>query len=170
MVTSREGSPAQLKTRGSEWRALSFDQVVWEDLRRMNECGLLPYWNFPEGFDGSIDGLNWEECQFDAATFRSFSGSQEENAAWDLYLKTYIPLGTGSYGLLSRGLYELNLRPWLAEFNYEDFLVLRLEAMSQEDEGIEKTLMSVWNHLNIPPIGALPDLSLIHISEPTRPY
>lgn len=153
MVTSPEGSPAQLKTRGSEWRSMSFDEVVWEDLNRMKACGLLPYWSLPESVDPSSENP-WKSCLFDATVFREFSGSTKEENAWRLYLEQHVPLHTGSYGLLSRGLYELNLRPWLAEFRPENFLILRLETLS---DNLDDSLSVIWNHLDIPHVGTLED-------------
>jgi hypothetical protein len=85
MVTSLEGTEAQLKPRGSEWREKSFDQVFKEDSHKMQECGLIPYWNITEG--------TW-----DNEVFAAFSGSPEGDRAWDRYLQG-IPLNTGSYCL-----------------------------------------------------------------------
>jgi hypothetical protein len=136
MVTSLEGTEAQLKARGSEWREKSFDQVIMEDLHKMQECGLIPYWNITEG-------------TLDNEVFAAFSGSPEEDRAWDRYLHG-IPLNTGSYCLLGRGLYELNLRPWFRTFGRADFLILRLEKM--KERGVKATMHEVWQHLDIPTV------------------
>mmetsp|Transcript_16492 Transcript_16492/g.36112 ORF Transcript_16492/g.36112 Transcript_16492/m.36112 type:complete len:645 (-) Transcript_16492:1850-3784(-) len=134
MVTSPKGTPAQLKTRGFEWRDKSFKDVVMEDLQNMRQCGLIPYWNIATG-------------ELDQALFDSFSGTDKENHAWDLYLKD-IPLNTGSYSLLGRGMYELNLRPWLANFAKHDFLVLPLERF--ESDGVSSIMEKVWRHVGLP--------------------
>ena len=134
MVTSTEGTEAQLKARGKEWRAKTFHQVVMQDLHKMQDCGLIPYWNMQEG-------------TVDQEIFDSFTGSPAEDEAWDRYLQG-IPLNTGSYCLLGRGMYELNIRPWLKAFERTDFLVLRLEAM--KERGVKATMRQVWQHLDVP--------------------
>jgi hypothetical protein len=140
MVTSTEGTPAQLQARGSEWRNKSFRQVVEEDLALMSSCGLIPYFDAKSGrFDQSI----WDE----------FSGSSEEDAAWDRYL-SHIPLNTGSHCLLGRGLYEMNLRPWLRAFGSDSFLLVQLEVLSDR---VNETMQAVWQHLGVPPIEILDD-------------
>eukprot|EP00980_Cylindrotheca_fusiformis_P009515 scaffold2077_cov119-Cylindrotheca_fusiformis.AAC.18 len=135
MVTSPEGTAAQLKTRGSEWRSKSFREVVFEELQQMQECGLIPYWNIEAG-------------EVDHNIFDAFSGSEEEDSAWNLYLRRHVPLNTGSYGLLTRGLYALQLRPWFRAFHRDQFLVLRLESMKMN--GVNATMKRVWKHLNLP--------------------
>jgi hypothetical protein len=136
MVTSSEGTEAQLRTRGAEWRDKSFWQVIMEDLDKMQECGLIPYWNITEG-------------TLDEEIFASFSGSEEEDLAWDRYMQG-IPLNTGSYCLLGRGLYELNVRPWFRAFGRADFLIVQLEKM--KDRGVNAIMQEVWQHLDVPSV------------------
>lgn len=133
MVTSNEGTPAQLKARGTEWRDLTIDQVIQQDLEKMRKCGLIPYFDIETGI-------------VDQSAFQAFSNSQQENAAWEKYL-TDIPLHTGSHCLIGRGLYELNLRPWLKQYDQSDFLVIRLETMKDH---VQTTMDRVWQHLGIP--------------------
>lgn len=139
MVTSPVGTEAQLKTRGTEWRNKTFWQVVQEDLSHMKACGLLPHWNVEQG-------------EFDANVWNEFSGSAAEDAAWSLYLEKHVPLHTGSYGLLARGMYELQLRPWLRTFPVEQFLVLVLERDLADTESLLNTMERAWAHLGIPSI------------------
>jgi hypothetical protein len=134
MATSTEGTPAQLQTRGTEWRDKSFRQVVEGELSLMNHCGLIPYFNIETG-------------EFDQSTWDSFSGSKEEDDAWDRYL-AHIPLNTGSHCLLARGMYELNLRPWFRAFGDECFVILQLESFSVN---VNDSMQVVWRHLGIPP-------------------
>ena len=134
MVTSTQGTPAQLKARGSEWRDKSFRQVVMDDLEEMKKYGLIPYWNIENGV-------------FDQKLFVTFSGSEAEDTAWDYYLES-IPLNTGSHCLLSRGLYELNLRPWLKAYKRSDFLIVRMERF--ESEGVSSVMKEVWKHVGVP--------------------
>lgn len=158
MVTSTEGTPAQLKARGSEWRTKSFDQVVADDFLKMIKCGLLPYWKLDYSLndDSLVKIKDWTSVTFDQAIYKSFVGSSEEDMAWGRYLKMHVPLNTGSYGLLSRGLYELNLRPWFRAFDPDDFMVLKLEAMATID-GTASNLKQIWEHLDVPPFYELAD-------------
>jgi hypothetical protein len=135
MVTSSEGTAAQLKTRGSEWRGKSLRQVINDELRHMKDCGLIPYWNAEKGTT-------------DFHLFEKFSGSPQEEKAWNLYLDRHVPLNTGSYALLTRGLYALQLRPWLRAFDQDQFLVLRLESMKAN--GVASAMSKVWERLNLP--------------------
>ena len=137
MVTSTVGTPAQLQTRGTEWRQQSLVQVIQQELRVMDACGLIPYWNIETG-------------QCNESVFLDFGGSVREDEAWDRFLTDHVPLHTGSHSLLARGLYELQLRPWLRAFDAQDFLVLRMEDW-RKDGGIGPTMDRVWRHLNLPP-------------------
>lgn len=141
MVTSTEGTPEQLQARGSEWRQKSFPQVVQDDLEKMRECGLIPYWNIDQG-------------TLDEDVFQSFCGSEKEDRAWDCYLKQ-IPLNTGSHSLLARGMYALNLRPWFRAFDHSDFLVLQLEKF--ESEGVNHVMEKVWAHVGVPSYRVMDD-------------
>jgi hypothetical protein len=134
MVTSKDGTPAQIKARGIEWHSLTFRDVVWQDLHTMQDCGLLPYWNIERG-------------ELDQDLFDEFVSSEEENKAWNVYLQQ-IPLNIGSHSIVSRGLYELNLRPWFANFDKEDFLILNLDDM---ERNASRTMQKVWQHLQLPP-------------------
>jgi Aspartyl/Asparaginyl beta-hydroxylase len=168
MVTSNIGTPEQIKTRGYEWRdnTKTIVDIINDDIQKMKDCGLLPYWN-----------TNTPGNEFNQSLFDQFSGSDEEDKAWDLYLSKHIPLNTGSYGLVSRGLYEMNMRPWIQTFSgnivdgttpssttviqssslppphqqqqVQQFCIIRLEDM--KNDGIQCTMNElVWEHLNIP--------------------
>jgi hypothetical protein len=136
MVTSPHGTPAQLKTRGAEWRRNTLRQVVDMELQKMEDCGLIPYWNKDD--EGRVD-----QDKFDV-----FFGSEEEDQAWDLYLQRHVLLNTGSYGLLTRGMYALQLRPWFRAFDREQFMVLKLESL--KTTGVQAIMSQVWAHLDLP--------------------
>ena len=84
--------------------------------------------------------------------FARFAGSAEEDAAWNKYLNDYILMNTGSHSLLSRGMYELQLRSWYREFPRENILVLRLEDMSSSDDGpgVQAVVDRALEHLDLP--------------------
>lgn len=142
MVTSLDGNPEQTKTRGTEWLSKSFEEVVADDLRNMAEDGLIPYWDL-------------ETSTVDADAFDRFSGTKEEDEAWDRYLSRRVPLNTGSHCPVSRGMYELQLRPWLRSFPPERFLLLRMEDMSSSSSssggGVQRTADLAFRHLGLPP-------------------
>jgi hypothetical protein len=135
MVTSPDGTPAQLKTRGLEWRDKSFREVVDMELKKMNKCGLIPYWDKDNGI-------------VDHAVFDKFFGSAEEDDAWNQYLDRHVLLNTGSYGLLARGMYAVQLRPWLKAFQKDQFLMFRLESMKAD--GVQAMMQKVWAYLDLP--------------------
>jgi len=135
MVTSLDGTPEQIQNRGKEWLDLTIEQVIELDFQHMNECGLIPYWNL-------------ESKTIDPSTFQAFVGSKEEDEAFTTYLRKYVPMGTGSHSIVTRGMYELQLRQWFRAFNPDLFLVLKLEDMKHD--GVYNTMKTVWAHLGLP--------------------
>jgi len=138
MVTSLDGTPEQIQSRGTEWANLSFDEVVALDFRNMKEAGLIPYWDMENGII------------HDHELFDNFVGSVEEDTAFKTYQKKYIPLHSGSHSLVVRGMYELQLRPWLRAFEKELFLFIKLEDMAQPN-GVHEVMMETFQHLEVPP-------------------
>ena len=137
MVTSLDGTQEQLKTRGMEWKELSFEAVLEQDLRNMKEDWLLPYWN--------MDDKTVNKDLFD-----SFINSREEDEAWERYIRTRIPLNTGSYSPLGRGLYALQCRQWFRSFSKDKFLVIKLEDMSPNGKGVQWAVNKSLEHLGLP--------------------
>ena len=135
MVTSLDGTPEQIKNRGKEWIEMTIEEVIESDLKNMKESGLIPYWN--------VDSKT-----IDMKKFYEFSGSKKEDLAFKEYLKTHVPMGTGSHSLVSRGMYELQLRQWIRAFSSDAFLVLKLEDMKKN--GVNATMKKVWKHLGLP--------------------
>jgi Aspartyl/Asparaginyl beta-hydroxylase/Sulfotransferase domain len=159
MVISPEGTPQQIQARGTEWRHFTFEQVIQEDMEKMHNCGLIPY------FDIELGKVNMDE-------FVAFSGSKAENDAWDRFLFD-VPLNTGSHSLLARGLYELQLRPWFKFFDRNRFMILKLEEFKRE--GVPRIMDLVWDHLGLPRYqvhdeSAKNERSYAPMSEETRQY
>jgi hypothetical protein len=117
MVTSRDGTPEQLAARGVEWKDMTLEEVLMEDMRNMKDDGLLPYWDMDTG-------------TVDMAIYDDFVNTRQEDEAWERYVTTRIPINTGSYSPLARGLYALQCRPWFRSFSRDTFLVLKLEDMT----------------------------------------
>jgi hypothetical protein len=141
MVTSADGTEAQLKTRGIEYRSKTIEKVIEDEFRIMARCGLIPYWDI-------------ETKTIDMDTFKSFVGSSEEDEAFTLYLKNHVKMNTGSHSIIVRGMYELQLRQWMRVFRKQQFLVITLESMSNSSPlsiGVQATMDNVWGHLQLPP-------------------
>ena len=137
MVTSSDGTPEQLAVRGAEWRDKSLEEVLEQDMRNMKEDGLLPYWDM-------------DNKTVDREMFEKFVDSREENEAWERYVRTRIPLNTGSYSPLARGLYALQCRQWFRSFSKDTFLVLKMEDMSSLDKGVQWVVDVTLKHLELP--------------------
>eukprot|EP00579_Thalassiosira_antarctica_P002802 CAMPEP_0201878150 /NCGR_PEP_ID=MMETSP0902-20130614/9396_1 /ASSEMBLY_ACC=CAM_ASM_000551 /TAXON_ID=420261 /ORGANISM="Thalassiosira antarctica, Strain CCMP982" /LENGTH=685 /DNA_ID=CAMNT_0048405757 /DNA_START=45 /DNA_END=2099 /DNA_ORIENTATION=+ len=143
MVTSMDGSPEQLAVRGMEWRNKTLEEVLEQDVLTMKEDGLLPYWDV-------------ESKTLDRGVFDTFIDSPEEDEAWERYVTTRIPLNTGSYSPLARGLYALQCRPWFRSFAREKFLVMKLEDMSPTNDdgvggkGVQWAVNRSMEHLGLP--------------------
>ena len=141
MVTSLDGTSEQLAARGTEWRDKTLEEVFEQDVMNMKEDGLLPYWDM-------------KSKTVDRKVFDSFINTYEEDAAWEKYVTTRIPLNTGSYSPLARGLYALQCRQWFRSFAMDKFLVLKLEDMSSSSSsskgGVQGTVNQVMEHLGLP--------------------
>uniref|UniRef100_A0A7S1YTR1 Aspartyl/asparaginy/proline hydroxylase domain-containing protein n=1 Tax=Ditylum brightwellii TaxID=49249 RepID=A0A7S1YTR1_9STRA len=135
MVTSLDGTPEQIKARGKEWLNKTFEDVVLHDIQNMKEDGLIPYWNM-------------ETQTIDLDIFHSFIDTKEENDAWLKYLKR-IPMDTGSHSLISRGLYALQIKPWIKAYDMEQFCFFKLEDWKKED-GVKRCVQRAFDHLGLP--------------------
>ena len=136
MVTSLDGTEEQIQNRGKEWINMTIEDVVDLDLKNMRNCGLIPYWDL-------------EAKTMNMDLFNHFAGSKKEDAAFEKYLKNHVHMSSGSHSLVSRGMYELQLRQWIRAFSSKAFLVLKLEDM--KNEGVNETMSKVWKHLDLPP-------------------
>jgi hypothetical protein len=137
MVTSLDGTPEQIQSRGTEWTSLTLDQVVALDFKNMKEAGLIPYWDMERG------------VIHDVSLFETFVGSDEEDKAFQVYQRKYIPLHSGSHSLVVRGMYALQLRPWLRAFEMDAFLFIKLEDMAKP-HGVYEVVMKTFQHLEVP--------------------
>ncbi len=135
MVTSLDGTPEQIKNRGTEWIKMTFEEVIKLDMKNMKDSGLIPYWDI-------------ETNTLDNACFKRFAGSIEEDKAFKKYLKDHVVMSSGSHSLVSRGLYELQLRQWIRAFSPGAFLALKLEDL--KNNGVNETMKKVWDHLELP--------------------
>jgi hypothetical protein len=120
MVTSLDGTVEQLAARGHEWRNKTLQDVIMTDIHNMKEDGLLPYWDIPTG-------------TVNENVYNEFINTYDEDIAWEKYVTSRIPLNTGSYGIIARGLYALQFKQWYRSFNKDTFLILKLEDMMDDD-------------------------------------
>eukprot|EP00903_Cladosiphon_okamuranus_P006863 g6684.t1 len=66
------------------------------------------------------------------------------------YLSTR-PNGYGGHSLLGRGLYALQLQPWLEAFGTDQIKVLFLEEIVQSEESLQEAMDGVFEHVGLPP-------------------
>lgn len=156
MVTSLDGSPEQLKARGMEWRDKSLEDVLEQDIKNMKEDGLLPYWDM-------------ESKTVDKEMFDTFINSREEDEAWERYVRTRVPLNTGSYSPLARGMYALQCRQWFRSFSKDKFLVMKLEDMSSQERGVQWVVNRTMKSLGLPQF-EVPDVDKKNAREYVDPF
>ena len=146
MVNKQDGTPQQIKIRGTEWIKKGFEQVIAEDIMSMKKVGLIPHWKIPEGDEiySCLKGT------VDYDVFNEFHGSEAEDKAFSAYQRL-IPMNTGSHTLLGRGLYSLQIRRWFSQFDNipERFLVIKLEDMAGPG-GIKNVVQRSFRHLGLP--------------------
>lgn len=146
MVSKQDGTPQQIKIRGTEWIQKGFEQVIVDDIMRMKKLGLIPHWKIPDG----DDKYQCLKGTVDYDVFNEFHRSKAEDEAFSAYQKL-IPMNTGSHSLLGRGLYALQIRSWFAHFdNLPDrFLVIKLEDMAAPG-GIQEVVRRSFRHIGLP--------------------
>ncbi len=137
MVTSPQGTPAQMAARGNEWRNKTLEEVLESDISNLKEDGLLPYW------DIVTKTVNME-------VYHNFINTRDEDEAWERYVRTRIPLNTGSYSILARGMYALQCRQWFRSFEREKFLVMKLEELLDTSSPSPTPSLSSSTNENIP--------------------
>lgn len=136
MVTSLDGSPEQIKARGTEWIEKSFEEVIQIDLQRLHQDGVIPYWNMTTQ-------------TVDEKLFQEFINTPQEAKAFHKYVSTRIALNTGSHSLVSRGLYALQLNPWLKAFDETFFCIMELKQFSKQ---LRCHMDRAFQHLQLPPV------------------
>lgn len=134
MVVDPVATPQQRRTRGTEWLSLSFEQVIQQDIQKLKQMGLIPYW------DDATNKVNYD-------IFHKFVNSKEETMAFLKYQKQLIPMHTGSHSLLLRGMYELQLRPWLQ--HEKDILILNIDNFNTSLKIIHQMNL-VFRYLDLP--------------------
>mmetsp|Transcript_17005 Transcript_17005/g.64786 ORF Transcript_17005/g.64786 Transcript_17005/m.64786 type:complete len:151 (-) Transcript_17005:1680-2132(-) len=105
MVTDPAATPSQRKTRGTAWLETKLADLVDADIAALADAGVLP-------------------------------GRQSNEIDWDRYEKLYlqrVPNNHGSHSLVARGLYALQLRPWIEAFGREAFVFVRCEDLSSAE-------------------------------------
>jgi hypothetical protein len=123
MVVDKEGTPAQLATRGqSQWANKTFHQVVEEELGVLESLNITADTSYAEFASKYLD--NPEVC----------------------------PLGHGGHSLVARGLYALQLDPWMKEFPLSSasgsgsLMVVRLEDLTSKTNDV---LAKAFSHIGI---------------------
>jgi len=94
----------------------------------------------------------------------SFFGSADMMLAW----KQLLQIKTPSRGMVQKGLYALELLPWLDAFDRHPFLVLSLEKMAHSPQAQMKR---IHHHLGLPhvPVRDLEPVNTAAIHEQKNP-
>ena len=102
----------------------ALEEFIHKDIRLLKKTGVLRDWASTDDFE-------------------SFSGSDEEFAAWETYLRRWDRLGPpGISGPVGRGLYAIQIEIWIDEMNKinktidDDLLVLRSEDLRNDGVGV----------------------------------
>ena len=127
MVTSTEGSPAQLEARGaSEYGNMSFREVVDAEIAELQAKGV------------DKEGYSSEDFTRDIVSRR--------------------PMGHGGHSIVARGLYALQLAPWLEAYPLAPSLdgknKARLSVYSIGDlsfSRVQATMEKVYDAVGLPP-------------------
>ena len=154
MVVDPSGTPQQKSNRGrSNWLGRTFEQIVDAELDELEQLGLgaTPA---PAAASSSAFAID-----------RYLQGGEARGP---------LPMGHGGHSLVARGLYALQLEPWLAAFPREQFLFIKMEDLyssssskgsssgghtssmyrpvsSNDDATAAQSVMNrVFNHLGLP--------------------
>ena len=120
-----------------------FTEHAHLNLEEIRKSGLVPHWKFilPDKETQSLK--DWRLAKIDTATFNNFHGSQKEVEAWQNYHEQF-PVE----GVVSRGMYAIQLNRWLSGFRRNNFFVLKTEELS--DDLAKDTMNHVYKHIGLP--------------------
>ena len=64
---------------------------------------------------------------------------------------TQVPNSHGSHSIIARGMYHLQIIPWLQSFPKEQILILHMGDMPTSSEATQETVNKAFEYLEIPP-------------------
>uniref|UniRef100_A0A7S1XSD5 Aspartyl/asparaginy/proline hydroxylase domain-containing protein n=1 Tax=Phaeomonas parva TaxID=124430 RepID=A0A7S1XSD5_9STRA len=122
MVTDPSGTPAQKRTRGTAWLESDLSTLVEDDIAALAAAG--------------VD-----------------RGVRAAEVDWDRFQSQYLekmPNNHGSHSLVLRGLYALQLRPWIEAFGRDAFVFVRCEDLTTA-EGVQAEVDRCVRHIGLRP-------------------
>ena len=127
MIVDPNATPAQRRTRGTAWLQASFQQVATQELHDLVSSGLL----VPQD-----------------TTTVSFSTNFHVDPTKLTTVLSRLPNNHGSHSLLLRGLYAVQLEPWLAAFDPSTFVFVRCEDLADPVSAANE-LLKVQRHVGL---------------------
>ncbi|CAM9900110.1 unnamed protein product [Discosporangium mesarthrocarpum] len=79
----------------------------------------------------------------------------DEKTSPEEFAEKYLcsrPNNHGSHSLLARGMYALQLKPWLEAFPTGQVKVIFLEDIVQSEESLQSAMNGVFEHIGLPPV------------------
>ena len=124
MCIDSNGTEEQLKVRGmSSYIGKSFEQIVAEEIRELKE----------------VHGV----C---AATL----GDGSATKGFSLFLSTR-PLTHGGHSIVARGLYYLQLLPWLQAFDSNQIAIYSISDLKGDKKQVQSDMDKVFSFIGVPP-------------------
>ena len=127
MIVDENCTPAQRRTRGTAWLESSLEEIAHRELRDLVDAGLL------KPLDNDV----------------SLKASYAIDSTKLKKVLEQLPNTHGSHSLLLRGLYALQLEPWLDAFSRDNFLFVNCEDLATP-QGADRELARAQRHIGLP--------------------
>lgn len=127
MIADPNATPAQRRSRGTAWLGRDLASVAEDELRHLVDVGLL------------VPRSSGEPALTDAFDL--------DPARLDFVLST-LP-NHGAHSLLLRGLYALQLKPWLEAFPRTAFAFVRCEDLGVDPRRTRAVVLDVQRHVGL---------------------
>lgn len=134
MITDPEATPAQRRTRGTAWLGKSLAVVALEELRYLVHLGLLVRKGPLAHKDAPAAPRLTDPFVLDSTRLNVVLSEMPNH---------------GAHSLLLRGLYALQLRPWLAAFPSSSFFYVRCEDLDVDAHLTNDLVLQVQRHVGL---------------------
>jgi hypothetical protein len=124
MCVDKTGTPEQIKVRGmSAYINKSFIEIITTEINELKQLGI-----HSDDNSGYIDHKN--------------------------FITKYVskqPLTHGGHSIVARGLYAVQLEPWLKEFSSDQLLIMTINEIKGDKVKIQKTMDKLFSFIGLPP-------------------